>query len=150
MIDANALKDLVEVDQNVACLVTKGIAFIHSTVFVLELPEKEVKKLKWPGEVIPHIPTWRTQVPQHSLVKTTAMRESAPNGKACMQLMSLTTDDARYMRLAYYEFFQEQLDNPSYKIMLVTPPNPLSGIAVFDNDQWVGAIGAYRGLSDDG
>lgn len=146
MIDAHVLKALADVDRHVACIVSKGIAFIHSTDFVLELPEKEVKKLKWPGEPIPHIIQWRDLLPKHTTVKTTAMRETAPNGKECMQLMSLSTDDARFMQLGYYELFQEQLDNPSYRIMIYTPSDATSGIAVFDDDRWVGVVGHYHGL----
>lgn len=150
MIDANVLKALTDVDPEVACLVSKGVAYVHSLKFVLELPEDVVKKTKWPGKPLPHITTWRQQVPKSTgTLKTTAMPSSAPNGTSCMQLMALTTSDSRFVQHGYYRFFCDQLDEPMFKILQYTPPpGEISAVGIYNGEQWVGALGAYLGLPE--
>jgi hypothetical protein len=144
MIDDDVLQTLINVDSDAACLVSEGVAYVHSPHFVLELPEENVKRVKWPGVKIKHIVQWQGQLPRGGLLKTTAVNMTTATGKACMRLMSLTTSDSRLLQRGYYDFFRDQLDDAQFKIMTYdAPPGEVSGIAIFDGDRWVGAVGAY-------
>lgn len=150
MIDVDVLKALTEADPEVACYVFKGLAYVHSLKFVVELPEVAVKKAKWPGRPLPHIVSWRDQIPKLTgALKTTAMLGVAPNGKDCMQLMALTTSDSRFMQHAYYRFFCDQLDEPGFRILQYTPPpGEITAVGIYEGTRWVGALGAYLGLPE--
>lgn len=148
MIDADVHKTLITTDPDIACTIAGGIAYVHSRIFVVELPEDAVARVKWPGKGLSGIVNWRTWLPAGApAVKATTMPSTAPNGADCIELMSLSSSDARYMQSAYYRFVQDQLDDPSFRIMQYTaPPGEVSGIAIYDGERWVGAVGAYLGL----
>lgn len=150
MIDADVLKALTDIEPNVACLFSQGIAYVHSMQFVVELPESAGRKVKWPGKPFTHIASWRQQLPRITdTLKTTGMPGTARDGLDCMQLMALTASDSRFMQRGYYQFFKDQLDDPSFRILQYqAPPNEISAVGIYDGDKWVGVVGAYHVLSD--
>lgn len=147
MIDETVLDNLAAIDGELAHLRAGEYALLHSTKFVLELPATLLPpKYAWPGKPLTHLVNWRDLIPARQYVKAVAMRETAPNGVSCMQIMSLSTDDNRLMQQAYYDLCRDYVDELSFHIMLYpTPPDYLSGVAVFSGDRQVGAVGAYLG-----
>lgn len=151
MIDDDALKILLALHKRAeeppVCVVAKGIAYVHSLSFVLELPEKEIqlKKQKWPGVPFPGITEWRTLLPADpKFVKAMAAHETVTTGEDVVVLTAFNGDDRRFMQVGFYEFFREQLDHAVFKIMAYVQPSGLpTGIGVFDDKKWVGAVSAY-------
>ncbi len=153
MIDNNVLKDLVEIHtlsdgHAPACTVIGSTAFIHSRVFVVELPVSEIqlKKKTWPGTSIPKIEAWREWLPaKPQLLKTTTKYDNRDNGRwRYVRLTSTTSEETRDLQADFYDFCQEQLGNPAFMIIAghrVNGKQPGPVVLQKDN-RWVGVVGA--------